>query len=89
MCSVVGASVCALAISTAVDGRILLCSMVIFGTAAANIDIQNIQLIIPARKIPPAICVTSFIGSNPGSILSLSSVSRLAESSAAILVQRS
>jgi hypothetical protein len=33
----------------------------ISGAAAANIDIQKIQLTTPARKIPPAICRVSFI----------------------------
>ena len=89
MCSVLGASVCGISVSRVVDGKILLSSTLIFGTAAANIDIQNIQLMRPARKIPPAICATSFIESNPLSILSVFSVSRLADSSAAILVQRS
>jgi hypothetical protein len=53
---------------------------VILGTAAAKIDSQKIQLNTPAKKIPPAICATSFIESYAASILGSSSVSTISES---------
>jgi hypothetical protein len=70
-------------------GKSVLVSAAILGAAAANTDIQNIHVMRPAKKIPLAICATSFIDPDRGSNLTALSVSTIAESSAAILVQRS
>lgn len=65
-------------------GKSAQASAAIWGAAAVNKAIQNIQLMRPASKIPPAICMVSFIELDRVSILRSSSVSRLAELKRAI-----